>query len=71
MGRLFKSLIYIKKGVNYLRGQVSKLHDDVKTVKYELDRKQQYSRRNCLELHGIEGYFNYEIADDESLFYNK
>ena len=40
-------------------------------VKYELDRKQQYSIRNRLQLHEIEGYFNYEIPDDESLFNNK
>ena len=29
------------------------------------------ARRNCLLLHGIEDYFNYENADDQSLFNDK
>ena len=44
---------------NYFRGKVSKLHDDVKIVENELDRQQQYSRRNCLLLYEI-GKINFE-----------
>ena len=40
-------------------GKVSKLHDDVKIVENELDRQQQYSRRNCLLLYEI-GKINFE-----------
>ena len=44
---------------NYFRGKVSKLHEDVKIVENELDRQQQYSRRNCLLLYEI-GKINFE-----------
>ena len=40
-----------------------KLHDNGKTVEDELDRLQQYSRRNYLLLHGIDES-NHENTDD-------
>ena len=39
---------------NNLKGEVSYLSEKLKKMKESIDAQQQYSRRNCLLLHGIE-----------------
>ena len=42
-----------KKVIEELRGEVSSLTEKLNGVTERVDRQEQYSRRNCLLIHGI------------------
>ena len=42
-----------EKIINDLQGKVSEMSDELEVLKNSLDRQQQYSRRNCILIHGI------------------
>ena len=42
-----------KKVIKVLRGEVSSLNEKLNCIPGRVDRKEQYSRRNCLLIHGI------------------
>ena len=51
-----------KKVIEELRSEVSSLNENLNCITEKMDRQKQYSRRNCLLIHGItEG--NQENAD--------
>ena len=55
-----------KKVIEELRGEVSSLNEKLNGFTEQVDRQEQYSRRNCLLIHGItEG--NQENTDDLAL----
>ena len=55
-----------KKVIEKLRGEVSSLNEKLNGITEQVDRQEQYSRRNCLLIHGItEG--NQENTDDLAL----
>ena len=42
-----------EKIINDLQGKVSEMTSELEVLKNSLDRQQQYSRRNCVLVHGI------------------
>ena len=42
-----------EKIINDLQGKVSEMSNELEVLKNSLDRQQQYSRRNCVLIHGI------------------
>ena len=42
-----------EKIINDLQGKVSEMTSELKVLKNSLDQQQQYSRRNCVLIHGI------------------
>ena len=42
-----------KKVIEELRGEVSSLNEKLNGITEHVDRKEQYSRRNCLLIHGV------------------
>ena len=42
-----------EKIINDLQGKVSEMTSELKVLKNSLDQQQQYSRRNCVLVHGI------------------
>ena len=42
-----------KKVIEELRGEVSSLNENLNGFTEQVDRQEQYSRRNCLLIHGI------------------
>ena len=42
-----------EKIINDLQGKVSEISNEIEVLKNSLDRQQQYSRRNCVLIHGI------------------
>ena len=42
-----------EKTINHLQGKVSEMSNEIEVLKNSLDRQQQYSRRNCVLIHGI------------------
>ena len=42
-----------EKTINDLQGKVSEISNEIEVLKHSLDRQQQYSRRNCVLIHGI------------------
>ena len=42
-----------EKIINDLQGKVSEMTSELKVLKNSLDRQEQYSRRNCVLVHGI------------------
>ena len=42
-----------EKIINNLQGKVSEISNEIEVLKHSLDRQQQYSRRNCVLIHGI------------------
>ena len=55
-----------KKVIEELRGEVSPLNEKLNAIAEQVNRQEQYSRQNCLLIHGItEG--NQEKTDDSAL----
>ena len=44
---------YEEKIINVLQRKVSEMSNELETLENILDRKQQYSRRNCIFIHWI------------------
>ena len=42
-----------EKIINDLQGKLSEMSNEIEVLKNSLDRQQQYSRRNCVLIHGI------------------
>ena len=42
-----------KKVIKELRGEVSSLNEKLNCISKQVDRQEQYSRRNCFLIHGI------------------
>ena len=52
-----------KKVIEKLRGEVSSLNEKLNGITEQVDRREQYSRRNCLLIHGTTEE-NQEKTDD-------
>ena len=55
-----------KKVIEELRGEVSSLNEKLNGFTEQVDRQEQYSRRNCLLIHGTTKG-NQENTDDQTL----
>ena len=42
-----------KKKIEELNGTVSKMNERIEELENKIDRQEQYSRRNCILIHGI------------------
>ena len=52
-----------KEEKNFLEDNNLKMHDEIAILEKQIDRREQYLRRNCILLHGIPEY-NGEVTDD-------
>ena len=55
-----------EKIINDLQGKVSEMPNEIEVLKNSLDQQQQYSRRNCVLIHGIPEQKG-EDTDDQAL----